>query len=108
MAPEQLKKPSETKKQSDIRSPAPVTMVVRLPEDAKLFIDEQPTTSTSGTRVFVSPPLAPEEKYSYTLTAQVVRNGQTLRQTKQVPVRPGEMTNVVLQEFPMTTETQTP
>ncbi len=35
------------------------TLVVSLPEDATLTVDNEPTTSTSAQRVFVSPALEP-------------------------------------------------
>jgi uncharacterized protein (TIGR03000 family) len=98
-APPAPKKP-EQESESEARAIAPVTLMVRLPADAKLFIDDQPTTSTSATRIFVSPPLPGNREYFYTLSAEAVRNGQTLRQTRIVPVRAGTTANVVVLEFP--------
>jgi uncharacterized protein (TIGR03000 family) len=74
--------------------------MVRLPADARLFIDDEPTVSTSATRVFVSPPLPGNKEYFYTLRAEAVRDGQTVQQTQVVPVRAGTTANVVLLEFP--------
>jgi uncharacterized protein (TIGR03000 family) len=77
---------------------AAATIVATLPADARLAIDGHPTTSTSGTRVFSTPPLEPGMEYSYTLTAQVVRNGTTQTVTKQVTVRAGEESRVTLED----------
>jgi uncharacterized protein (TIGR03000 family) len=73
-----------------------VTLVVTLPADAKLSIDGYQTTSTSGQRTFVSPALKTGLDYSYTLKAEVVRNGETQSVTQLVKVRAGEETRVTL------------
>jgi uncharacterized protein (TIGR03000 family) len=72
------------------------TLVVSLPEDAKLTIDGEATTSTSAKRVFVSPALEQGKVYEYTLKAQVVRDGQTQVATAKVTVRPGQTSQVEL------------
>lgn len=76
---------------------APATLVVTLPEDATLTIDNTPTTQTSGKRVFVSPPLQVGSKYIYTLQAQVMRDGQPVTLTQEVAVIPGQETQVRLE-----------
>jgi uncharacterized protein (TIGR03000 family) len=60
-----------------------------LPSDARLFVDDQPTTSTSSRRVFESPKLEARNNYSYLLRAELQRDGQTYRQTKKIVVRAG-------------------
>ncbi len=75
---------------------APATLVVSLPADAVLTIDDQPTTSTSDHRVFVSPNLTTGKDYSYTLKAEVSVNGQSTVVSKVVTVRAGEETQVTL------------
>jgi len=72
------------------------TLVVTLPEDAKLTIDNEPTTSTSANRVFVSPSLETGKAYQYTLKAQVVRDGKTQTTTQKVTVRAGQVSRVEL------------
>lgn len=83
---------------------APATLVVSLPENAKLFIDNNATTSTSATRTFTSPALKPGFVYTYVLKAQVVVDGETKDITKDVTVRPGEETRVSL-DMPVATAT---
>jgi uncharacterized protein (TIGR03000 family) len=68
------------------------TLVVTLPADAKLTIDDARTTSTSGERVFNTPALKVGQDFHYTLTAEV--NGRTV--TREVAVRGGETTRVNL------------
>jgi len=88
-------KPKEKKEEKKTSlEPAPATIVVNLPADAKLTVDGNPTTSTSAQRVFVSPALETGLEYSYTLTAEVVRDGKTETRTEKVAVRAGEETKV--------------
>jgi uncharacterized protein (TIGR03000 family) len=76
--------------------PAPATINVSLPADARLMIDDVVTKSTTASRVFVSPELAPGQEFHYTLKAEIVRDGQTLTVTEQVAVRAGAETRVAL------------
>jgi uncharacterized protein (TIGR03000 family) len=73
--------------------PTPATIVVTLPADARLTVDGNVTSSTSARRVLVTPALAQGE-YVYVLTAEVVRNGQTIVETQNVTVLPGQTTEV--------------
>jgi uncharacterized protein (TIGR03000 family) len=75
---------------------APVTLVVTLAADATLTVDGQATTSTSGTRTFFSPPLKAGVEYTYTLKAEVTRDGASRTVCKDVTVRAGEETRVSL------------
>jgi uncharacterized protein (TIGR03000 family) len=79
--------------------PTKATIVVSLPADATLTVDDNPTTSTSATRVFASPPLQPGKQYTYTLKAEIVRDGQKVVAEKKVPVRAGQESRVTL-DFP--------
>jgi uncharacterized protein (TIGR03000 family) len=90
--------PKGGKDESSIAAPA--TVVVNLPADAKLRVDDYLTTSTSTSRVFVSPALTPGQDFTYTLKAEIVRDGKTVVATKQITVRAGERTNVNI-EFPV-------
>ncbi len=77
-------------------SESEATIVVSLPEDATLTIDNEPTTSTSANRVFVSPTLESGKEYQYTLKAQVVREGKTQTTTRQVTVQAGQVSRIEL------------
>lgn len=65
-------------------------LVVELPEDAKLFIDDQQMKTQSGRRVFQTPPLDRTQTYYYVLRAEVTRDGRTLDETVRVLIRPGQ------------------
>jgi len=81
-------------------APAPATLIVGLPADAKLTINDALTTSTADRRMFVSPPLDVGKAYAYTLKAEAVRNGQTITVTREVLVRAGQETRVQM-DFPV-------
>jgi uncharacterized protein (TIGR03000 family) len=73
-----------------------MTLVIDLPADAKLTIEDQPMTSTSATRTFTSPALEFGKNYTYTLKAEIVREGKTLSTTREVKVKAGEDVRVSL------------
>ncbi len=73
---------------------APATIVLAVPTDAQVSIDGVATTSASATRTFVTPDLDPAQAFVYTLSAKIVRKGQTLTVSEQVSVRAGEQTRV--------------
>jgi uncharacterized protein (TIGR03000 family) len=91
--PEGVKKMPKPDKTSEAAPPA-ATILVSLPADAKLSIDDSPTTSTGPSRVFVSPALAADRDFHYTLKAEVVRDGKPITMEKQVTVRAGRETPV--------------
>ena len=76
--------------------PTAATIVVSLPADAKLMIDDQPTTSTSDHRVFVSPSLTAGKDFTYTLKAEITVNGKATVVSQVVTVRAGEESQVTL------------
>jgi uncharacterized protein (TIGR03000 family) len=76
---------------------APATITVHLPADARLTIDDTPTTSTTAVRRFQSPPLQEGKEYTYTLKVELRRNGTTLTTQQRIDVRPGVDTSVRLE-----------
>ena len=78
---------------------APAQIRVTLPENARLFVDSEPTKSTSGVRNLATPPLEGGKDFTYTLTASIMRDLKEVKLEKRVTVRAGETTEVSL-EFP--------
>jgi uncharacterized protein (TIGR03000 family) len=76
--------------------PAPATIVVTLPAEARLTIDGQATTSTSATRVFVTPDLTPDREFHYTFKAEWVVDGRPVVATKKVTITAGNRTAVTI------------
>jgi uncharacterized protein (TIGR03000 family) len=77
------------------------TVVVSLPADAKLMINNVATKSTSAKRRFISPALQQGRSYTYVFTAEVVRDGKPVVVSKRVKVRAGAETRVRF-EIPVT------
>ena len=100
--PEKIGAPKAPKKET--RGPASATIIVSLPADAKLIVDDTVTTSTSASRVLTTPELGLGQDYHYNLKAEVVLDGKTVTVAKQVAVRAGEQTSVSL--FPETSLAQ--
>jgi len=93
---EKIKNPPKQKDGKETMAPAPATIVVELPADAKLTIDNEATTSIGTSRVFTSPNLNPGKEYHYTLKAEVVRDGKPVKAEKVVAIKAGEITPVTL------------
>jgi uncharacterized protein (TIGR03000 family) len=69
-------------------------VTVRLPEDARLYVDGTVCPLTSGTRSFETPALEPGRSYYYTLKAEVTRDGQPRSESKRVMVQAGTQVDV--------------
>jgi uncharacterized protein (TIGR03000 family) len=82
---------------------APATITLKVPADAKVTIDGNSTTSTSSVRVFSTPTLPVGNVYTYTFTAEVVREGKVFTTSKQVAVTPGETAEIELNPSVITT-----
>jgi uncharacterized protein (TIGR03000 family) len=78
----------------------PVTLVIRLPADAVLEIQGTRTQQQGEIRRFTSPPLPPNQQFTYTLKGTWQENGQPVVRERAVPVRAGEEVNVDLREMP--------
>lgn len=76
--------------------PAPGTVSIALPADARLIFNGVAAQGTGEKRTYLTPVLNPGQDYEYVLTAEVVRDGQTLTATERVIVRAGAETAVKL------------
>lgn len=76
------------------QAPTPARIVVKLPADAELYVDDVRFTRTGATRTIETPPLEPGERYSYTLRAVAERGGRTVSASKKIAFRAGETTRV--------------
>lgn len=82
-------------------APAPMTstqrsatIVVNVPADARVFVNDKATTSTGMVRRYVSNNLEAGYSYTYTLRAEMVVDGKTVTETKIIKVRAGETTDL--------------
>jgi uncharacterized protein (TIGR03000 family) len=74
----------------------PVYVEVRIPAGAEIVIEGQKTTQTGSRRLFVSPPVAPGQNYTYEMQAKWMENGREVTQSRKVPVRAGQRVMVDL------------
>ncbi len=88
--------PGPAPKPAAMANPNAATIVVTGAKDASVLIGGLVSAGTGDTRTMVSPTLEAGQVYHYDLTAEVVRDGQTVKLTQAVTVRPGETTNVAL------------
>ncbi len=70
------------------------TVVVELPADATMMIDNYVSDLTSDTRTFVTPDLIPDKDYYYTIKAEVIRDGRKVTQSQKIFVRAGRTTRI--------------
>jgi uncharacterized protein (TIGR03000 family) len=78
-------------------------VTVRVPADARVWIQNTPTTSTGPVREFVSPPLTPGGQYTYDVRATWNENGHEVTQSQQVGIAAGASVEVVFPVKPGTT-----
>jgi uncharacterized protein (TIGR03000 family) len=70
---------------------------VKLPADARLLVNNQPTKQSGAVRQFVSPKtLVPGQTYQYTFRAQWGQDGQTVTRERTVKFQAGEAVTVDL------------
>jgi uncharacterized protein (TIGR03000 family) len=93
---EELPKPEESKpKPMSLRiQPDRAKVVVRLPADAKLYVNGQPTEQTSSERSFWTPALSADLDSRYTMKIEYNRDGNLVADSRVVKVRAGEVSVV--------------
>ena len=69
-------------------------IIVRLPADARLWVDQIECPLPGAVRAFDTPSLDPQQSYAYTLRVAVERNGQLLQDARRVPLTPGQRIEV--------------
>ena len=65
-------------------------ILVRLPDDAKLYAEGRPLSLKSDVRRFVTPPLPANRDAVYNLRVEYIRDGEVISRTKKVSIRAGE------------------
>ncbi|MCS7166391.1 MAG: TIGR03000 domain-containing protein [Gemmatales bacterium] len=98
--PREVKPDSKPMEKAEPEKPAlapnRARLIVELPADATLYVDDQPIRSPAkSVRTFVTPSLEPDQTYYYILRAEVVRNGQRYEESRRVIVRANREIRVV-------------
>jgi uncharacterized protein (TIGR03000 family) len=94
--PEQVPAPKKEEKRTT--SIGQGRLIVELPADARLYVDDQLTKATSERRVFPLPQLEPGKTYYYLLRVETVRNGQTQSESKAVFFHLGEVVQTTFRD----------
>lgn len=75
--------------------PNMATIVVTLPADARMYVDDQLMTLTGAVRTFRTPPIPTGERPKpYTIRIEYERNGRTEKETKSVELELGKVSRV--------------
>jgi uncharacterized protein (TIGR03000 family) len=88
-----------TKLAAEGKDAAQVT--VKLPSDARLYVDDVLCPLTSATRRFNTPELQAGRSYYYNLKAEIVRDGEKRTATKRVVVEAGKEVTVEFKDLPV-------
>jgi uncharacterized protein (TIGR03000 family) len=80
-------------------APVQGKLLVELPEDARLYVDDQHIQTPAGRRTFNTPVLSPGQSYYYMVRMEVDINGKTHQETKQVIVRAGQTAEVTFPQL---------
>jgi uncharacterized protein (TIGR03000 family) len=73
---------------------AKASVVLEVPETAKVFVDGNAMTSTGSRRVFTTPELDVGEDYYYTVRVVFEKEGKEVEENRKVIVRPGDSTTL--------------
>ena len=65
-------------------------IVVRLPEDAKLYAEGRPLALKTDVRRFVTPAIPADRDAVYNLRVEYIRDGEVISRTKRVTIRAGD------------------
>jgi uncharacterized protein (TIGR03000 family) len=71
-----------------------VQVTVKLPAGAELFVNGERMALRGTNRRFISPPLDPNRKYSYTVQARWTEKGRPVQRSTKIPVHAGERLTV--------------
>jgi uncharacterized protein (TIGR03000 family) len=88
-APEVAPKPKPKDKENGDKKNGAARLIIDVPADAKLFIDDHLMKATSAERTFRTPALEPGQAYYYIVRAEVAQDGKSYREEKRVVVRAG-------------------
>ena len=92
---DQKKRERERKRDDDNQvSAAPARIVVKLPAQARLWVDQVACPLQGTERSFDTPALEPGQRYAYTLRVEVERDGRRAEETRRVPLVAGQRVEV--------------
>jgi uncharacterized protein (TIGR03000 family) len=97
---EQLDKPKPNKNgDKETMAPTRAKLVVELPANATLFIDNKPVKVAAGVHTFNTPVLEPGQLFYYEVRVETVRDGKPIAQTRRIIVRAGHVARADFKEL---------
>jgi uncharacterized protein (TIGR03000 family) len=73
-----------------VQTDGTTSIKVKLPEGAKVFVNDAPTTSTGSDRNYVSRGLRSGMTYAYNIRVEYMRDGEPVSESEQVKLRAGQ------------------
>jgi uncharacterized protein (TIGR03000 family) len=95
--PEQVPPPQKVGELKDQSGRA--QLIVEVPTNAKLYVDDHLMNTTSQRRVFNTPVLQQGQTYYYIVRAEVDRDGMTYGSTQRVIIRPGDIIRTTFRDL---------
>ena len=96
---EALEKPKENKTGAkETMEPTRAKLLIELPANAKLFIDDKLVKATAGVRTFHTPALEPGRPYYYMVRIERMRDGQPVSETRRIIVHAGQVARADFQD----------
>jgi uncharacterized protein (TIGR03000 family) len=86
---------------SDLSAKAPARVTIVLPVDAKLIVENVAFPAGASKRTYETPALEMGRSYSYTMRAEVMRDGRLQKQVKRVDIEAGQEVTVEFKELPV-------
>jgi uncharacterized protein (TIGR03000 family) len=71
------------------RADSKAHILLRVPQDAEIWVNGVKTKQTGESRYFFSPPLAPGKKYSYQMRVRWMKDGKPVEETQSILVHAG-------------------
>jgi uncharacterized protein (TIGR03000 family) len=86
--------PDDNKEAATVQ-PHVAILVVRVPADARVYLDGRRTrTANKSVRTFVTPKLDGRSRYVYNVRAEITRNGQVRSASRRVVFHAGSRVNI--------------
>lgn len=98
---EEIEKPKKSKPgvQGRMIHPSRAQLLIEVPANAKLFIDDKPVKTALGVQTFDIPALEPDQVYFYMVRIEMMRDGQPISETRRILVRAGQVARAEFKEL---------
>lgn len=91
--------PKEAPKPGAAAAPGSAKLIIDVPDNAKVYVDDQLLQTPAGKRSFSTPPLERGVAYYYIFRAEVVVDGKSHSESKRVIVRAGDTSQLAFSEL---------